>query len=198
MCAVDAVKRLALSAVALSMTTLAALSVCAPVRAQSVTLDNSGHVVFTRPLSGSTTAYLTGTITNPAGGDLESMIVTAPIMNQTSTGFLSGTLARDLLAYYNSPANANGATYTGNLIAFTIDSTTPLGTYDQNLFGYVPLFEVGWSNRASALREFSITVQAAAAVPEPGEYAVMGIAGLTVCGLMLRARRRRQSLGQAG
>ncbi len=29
------------------------------------------------------------------------------------------------------------------------------------------------------------------AVPEPGEYAVMGMAGLTLCGLMVRARRRR-------
>lgn len=35
------------------------------------------------------------------------------------------------------------------------------------------------------------------AAPEPGEYAVMGMAGLTVCGLMLHARRRKVSMGIA-
>jgi hypothetical protein len=38
---------------------------------------------------------------------------------------------------------------------------------------------------------------ATTAVPEPGEYAVMGMAGLTVCGLMVRARRRRSANGMA-
>lgn len=36
-----------------------------------------------------------------------------------------------------------------------------------------------------------------AAVSEPGEYAVMGLAGLTVGGLILRARRRKVSTGVA-
>lgn len=36
-----------------------------------------------------------------------------------------------------------------------------------------------------------VQVSGPTAVPEPGEYAVMGMAGLTVCGLMMRARRTR-------
>ena len=43
---------------------------------------------------------------------------------------------------------------------------------------------------------FSGTMDAMA-VPEPGEYAVMGMAGMTVCGLMVRARRRRNTGGTA-
>ncbi len=41
------------------------------------------------------------------------------------------------------------------------------------------------------ISNFSAPSISAPGVPEPGEYAVMGMAGLTLCGLIVRARRRK-------
>ena len=56
--------------------------------------------------------------------------------------------------------------------------------------GYASSFSVGENSAVS--KDIYARLELAP-VPEPGEYAVMGMAGLTVCGLMLRARRVRRN-----
>jgi hypothetical protein len=67
------------------------------------------------------------------------------------------------------------------------------GTYIVNNPRYTSFEPLGATTKGA----IAVDVSYVPAVPEPGEYAVMGLAGLTVCGLMVRARRRRSVSGMA-
>lgn len=117
--------------------------------------------------------------------------------------------ATDVLVFPNAVAAFPGTATTleafgtgGNSLGvFTFIGENDYGFYlDPNLSARVggsliSSFRItgGFGTAASIDGIFYTTV----AVPEPGEYAVMGMAGLTLGGLMIRARRRKAATLQA-
>ncbi|GAB4464319.1 MAG: hypothetical protein OHK0029_34140 [Armatimonadaceae bacterium] len=55
---------------------------------------------------------------------------------------------------------------------------------------YIRFKAIGSNGQGSDVAH-NLFTPSVAPVPEPGEYAVMGMIGLTLCGLMVRARRRK-------
>jgi choice-of-anchor C domain-containing protein len=91
------------------------------------------------------------------------------------------------------------ATFGGTTQSFSFDVTG----HDRNNMGWVNYSFYAAATGPSTTLSFLNTTTPASAfgpaidnvsvsiVPEPEEYAVMGMVSLTICGLMLRARRRR-------
>jgi hypothetical protein len=135
----------------------------------------------------------------------------------TGTDLLTGWFQQGVLDYGNTNNSGfvtnfllNGVVYDGGTMI--TEYTNPLSpTFDPQLTGDLS-FElrnanVSYNAGTGSLNEFqslSFTGSFDAVpdddtniipVPEPGEYAVMGMVSLTLCGLMVRARRR--SAGRA-
>jgi len=86
--------------------------------------------------------------------------------------------------YYNLfPGSSTDPQLTGNLtLTFGVNQITENGSGGLNSFTTTTL---DGNFTATADNDVNVT-----AVPEPEEYAVMGMVSLTLCGLMIRARRR--------
>ncbi|GAB4461137.1 MAG: hypothetical protein OHK0029_26000 [Armatimonadaceae bacterium] len=121
--------------------------------------------------------------------------------NSTGTLLLTGTFGN---SSFRSTA-ATGATlqtlnfgdviYTGGTYKNdfnTLYSLTgdPFGTFSIGMTAITPALGFNGSGGLNSFVANGSGGTFDAAVPEPGEYAVMGMIGLTLCGLMIRARRR--------
>ncbi len=166
----------------------------APAHAQSLTLDTP-NAIITRPASGTTTFTFTGTIVNPANARANYASLVFPYNSSLNT--LPSIFSSDFNAWYVGAGNANGATYSGGLFTVDVSASTPLGLYNRTFFnaGAQPSFAIGWSNGASQQDFYTANVVSAqtGVVPEPSEWAVIGMTATTLGGLMVRARRRKGS-----
>lgn len=170
------------------------------------------------PLSGTAKTVLGGNQAYYSWADAKSAIgadwVSAFANGQlaTSVGHLPGDFTYTVTFTSGAAGGLSGTIFTDDYLTKVVLNGTTYGTpftsAMYNLSGNPP-----WMNPAnlnissgviSGLNTLSFTVNNSGAntagiafnlqtpaVPEPGEYAVMGMAGLTVCGLMIRARRRR-------
>ncbi len=113
-------------------------------------------------------------------------------ITKTVTGNLSGSVSY-----------LGGASGTLNSVVFTLPTVTPYNplVYDFGLAGQYIVDNPSYTSfgplSSTTDGAIKVDVSYVPGVPEPGEYAVMGLAGLTLCGLMVRARRRRTVGGMA-
>lgn len=145
-------------------------------------LNNVGTVSgIEQTLSGGTF-----TITQNGGGPvlLQGTFTGATLFAVGPTGGVFQSTMQSVTYTGGTYFAASGLDNPGNL-SFNFTSVSPTPTI---VGGYYTNFNASGSGTFSA---------SLAAVPEPGEYAVMGMAGLTVCGLIVRARRRRSVGGMA-
>ena len=74
----------------------------------------------------------------------------------------------------------------GPLGAFVLESLYPISTTEIDTWGS----KTTRTSNGKGKAEFTNILGPTSAVPEPGEYAFAGFVGLSLCGLVLRARRR--------
>ncbi len=149
------------------------------------TLDNNGVLTITRPLTGSTTGSLDGTVVNQTANTLN--------FNYSVHGAFDA--ANDLLQPILLPPfslGPQGSTHY-DFADFTVTSTTPLGLYDLN-GGTTTGNNVSLSDGSLTIpRVYSVNVVAPmqSAVPEPSPLATFSLGALGLGGLFLAARRRK-------
>ena len=171
----------------------------APAAAQtfSFTAANYSSPVFTSP-SGNyrfTSNGRTSSVTLVTGVAQSVLIdnATSRTGNGNSADISTGTATYDFTLGGVTQTLTQGYTYTGG------------GTLTYQT-GDAVLFNVGTSQISVSAGPFSaslpqaraatfLLLPAATAVPEPGEWATMGAAGAGLCGLMIRARRKKAATG---
>ena len=136
------------------------------------------------PVTAASTGSGTITYTLTSGG-----VTGAPVtINYGGGNFSGGNIAATDLNFGNNSSFANLSV--GNIITlsagtFTTSFTTPGRPANGTFTTFV--------TATNGARISSNGVAAVTAVPEPGEWATMGMAGAGLCGLMIRARRKKAS-----
>lgn len=130
--------------------------------------------------------------TGPSGGGLMLLTGTFGGSEFNSTSSSGATLQS--LTFGN--VSYTGGSYLINFLS-TYKGTSAIGSFSLGLTAITPKLKV---NALHGLNSFkangsggTFDATSIGAVPEPGEYMVMGMAGMTVCGLIVRTRRRRNA-----
>jgi hypothetical protein len=154
--------------------------------AYTFTLDNNGALTITRPLTGTATGSLFGTVTNFSNSTLNFTGYSVGGTFDAANDVLSHTLPTPLFQTL-----APFGIFHGDLADFTVTPATPLGLYDLNngstSFNTVNL----GANGFFLSRNYSVNVvpSTAPAVPEPSSLTALSLGAVGLAVLVLRRRK---------